>query len=1185
MPLVPIVVNSLLVFMVFQCNRASLLATCAGLVGVNTITCILYKLLDSRSDLPSPSDPFKLPKATGVLGLASIMMGKSQGVADLSPASTVVGKAEERKGKGDIAVPAYAGCLAEARGMPDLNPASIIMGKAEGQETRKRAGSQTGRWDGGSCNGSILKQMNRAHTAGPAAAAGLHTSKAPARTLPHFQALALQTILDKGFGANLSSAVLHYSNIGPKRYPSVQVMQVNIKVRAKVSTSMLPPSALETLANLFMLQQRGPSFGVRSSAVRQGCILVTLDVQQLAGILSSVRQQRQQQRGNEGSEPPVEVEELEEQDCFRILQEHVAAAGQEWLHAVGLESSLQQGTLMSVQVLDCMHHFKWDAESGRWAPSGSDLVPFGCQHSVTTQSLVALLLVPDCSAPEQSFSLLPEQQGKQADEQVQQHQRCAPHSQWKSAGTDTTYVDLALDVCTCPGQMVMGWTGEEQEQQVNSNLGHGLNAVHLLARIEGVHVPVTVLGCEQAEEKESPAREYPKQKQVVHVRVACKNRPQMVQFELWQQHAILAPACGVLLLPAAMSAVAGEIDRQAATLKVIQVAPDAADADVDSWDCAAPDAAPALSSLSAGKHDCGGMTDFVADLGIWFETNSSTDAVEARCSLRPSEPTGCSTSYDSNTFSYEHAVCERRWGSTQGQQQQGPANPAHPPGPEQHDKSKLTDAMDLSRGLLQQAVAWGMPNLAELVLTDLMREPYSKSFVELANGTLPAPEGEQELGAEESYERYQSSEFSSRDDDVSRCTESLLNLALLSRSTDMMARVLAWGSKYGGRGFEWAWRAAGAHGITPLLRIQALCNTHRELLEMALADLHAGPGLLASWLQEGPRGLLPDPSLRFSFQLNSPSNTPPSAPASPAVEITAQAAPASGISPEEVEGRSRPAPSAAGERACSSSMPLAGPLRLAANRQATTQAAPCSTLQDRSRMRYWGWLLRCVVLGFPTSKLPDAVLQAHRAPVAGGLQQQQQQQQQPHQMGPEPYCPEEGFGVQEPQFRAWSLLRVAPIMSKMSIVLLFIPIMSFCISLGYTSAHGLRPCLCALPFYGGLALVTLKSVSVSSAVDKTVKPEALEAWLSVSQVLRAALFFLRGLDIIGDLGMCRFGLAFYMDSVMEIVMCYFEQVSFFRFIAARAVLTASFVPCYYISNVKHFIKRACALHGLCSTLW
>eukprot|EP00983_Pelagomonas_calceolata_P026503 832015-Pelagomonas_calceolata.AAC.2 len=30
----------------------------------------------------------------------------------------------------------------------------------------------------------------------------------------------------------------------------------------------------------------------------------------------------------------------------------------------------------------------------------------------------------------------------------------------------------------------------------------------------------------------------------------------------------------------------------------------------------------------------------------------------------------------------------------------------------------------------------------------------------------------------------------------------------------------AWGSKYGGRGFEWAWRAAGAHGITPLLRIQ-----------------------------------------------------------------------------------------------------------------------------------------------------------------------------------------------------------------------------------------------------------------------------------------------------------------------------------------------------------------------------
>eukprot|EP00983_Pelagomonas_calceolata_P106552 1159242-Pelagomonas_calceolata.AAC.7 len=36
MPLVPIVVNSLLVFMVFQCNRASLLATCAGYAPATT---------------------------------------------------------------------------------------------------------------------------------------------------------------------------------------------------------------------------------------------------------------------------------------------------------------------------------------------------------------------------------------------------------------------------------------------------------------------------------------------------------------------------------------------------------------------------------------------------------------------------------------------------------------------------------------------------------------------------------------------------------------------------------------------------------------------------------------------------------------------------------------------------------------------------------------------------------------------------------------------------------------------------------------------------------------------------------------------------------------------------------------------------------------------------------------------
>lgn len=50
--------------------------------------------------------------------------------------------------------------------------------------------------------------------------------------------------------------------------------------------------------------------------------------------------------------------------------------------------------------------------------------------------------------------------------------------------------------------------------------------------------------------------------------------------------------------------------------------------------------------------------------------------------------------------------------------------------------------------------------------------------------------------------------------------ESLLNLALLSRSSYTLARVLSWAHTYGGPGFSWAWRAAGAYGITPLLRMQ-----------------------------------------------------------------------------------------------------------------------------------------------------------------------------------------------------------------------------------------------------------------------------------------------------------------------------------------------------------------------------
>eukprot|EP00967_Tisochrysis_lutea_P007029 scaffold8365_cov22-Tisochrysis_lutea.AAC.1 len=47
---------------------------------------------------------------------------------------------------------------------------------------------------------------------------------------------------------------------------------------------------------------------------------------------------------------------------------------------------------------------------------------------------------------------------------------------------------------------------------------------------------------------------------MLRVRMECKDQPCLVEFELWQQHAILAPACGVLLLPGSMSGVAEELN-------------------------------------------------------------------------------------------------------------------------------------------------------------------------------------------------------------------------------------------------------------------------------------------------------------------------------------------------------------------------------------------------------------------------------------------------------------------------------------------------------------------------------------------------------------------------------------------------------------------------------------------------
>jgi hypothetical protein len=48
------------------------------------------------------------------------------------------------------------------------------------------------------------------------------------------------------------------------------------------------------------------------------------------------------------------------------------------------------------------------------------------------------------------------------------------------------------------------------------------------------------------------------------VQVACEDRPCMIQLELCQQHMLLAPACGVLLLPSDKAEVAAELHARVA---------------------------------------------------------------------------------------------------------------------------------------------------------------------------------------------------------------------------------------------------------------------------------------------------------------------------------------------------------------------------------------------------------------------------------------------------------------------------------------------------------------------------------------------------------------------------------------------------------------------------------------------
>jgi len=75
-------------------------------------------------------------------------------------------------------------------------------------------------------------------------------STATLNSVEHFKALALQTLIDRGFGAELPAAVLHYTSAGPRKYSIKQVLQVSIKIHTHIVPSMLPAHAMSGLTGL-----------------------------------------------------------------------------------------------------------------------------------------------------------------------------------------------------------------------------------------------------------------------------------------------------------------------------------------------------------------------------------------------------------------------------------------------------------------------------------------------------------------------------------------------------------------------------------------------------------------------------------------------------------------------------------------------------------------------------------------------------------------------------------------------------------------------------------------------------------------------------------------------------------------------------------------------------------------------
>jgi len=144
---------------------------------------------------------------------------------------------------------------------------------------------------------------------------------------------------------------------------------------------------------------------------------------------------------------------------------------------------------------------------------------------------------------------------------------------------------------------------------------------------------------------------------------------------------------------------------------------------------------------------------------------------------------------------------------------------------------------DSGARLMRQAVLWGMPALATLLMDGLMALPsvWPTPFAQLAHAGGSSSHGSCGSAGD-------GGAGSMRIEDLG----GLLHLSLLSPSSStMLSAVLAWGRRWGGEGFSWRWGERCAAGLTPLDALAASPDT-TGLLQLLQEDAAEWPAVQAA---------------------------------------------------------------------------------------------------------------------------------------------------------------------------------------------------------------------------------------------------------------------------------------------------------------------------------------------------